>query len=296
MTRASLVAALAGAVAVSVAVAGAVPPAVDLQLDSEISLHPAAFAQPVAVAAARFGRVFVADAGRGQVARVNAAGGIDYTFEVPADQPALSPLDLEVTGFQVFVIDAHTAALLRFSDRGQFLDVLRNFRDAGTETPRALAVDGAGRILLTEPTRHLVRIVDEGQRTESIVGGFGAHAGELSRPLGVAFAPGGAFYVADTARGRIQHFSPVGNFIASLGDSLAEPRGLAVGDGGELFVADVRRESVHMFAAGGQRRAELRLPGRQPVDVSVVGDTLWILVTRPAALLRAHIERERASE
>jgi sugar lactone lactonase YvrE len=295
MTRASAVAALAGAVAIA-ATAVAVPPALDLRVAGEIPLAPAAFAQPVAIAAAPFGRVFVADAGRGQVARVNAAGGIVYTFEVPADQPALSPLDLEVTGFQVFVIDAHAAALLRFSDRGQFLDVLRNFRDAGTETPRALAVDGAGRILLSEPTRHWARLVDEGQSTETIVGGFGAGTGELSRPLGVAFAPGGAFYVADTARGRIQHFSSVGNFQGSVGDSLGEPRGMAVGDGGELFVADARRESVHLYSDRGQRRAELRLPGRQPVDVSVVGDTLWILVTHPAALLRAHIERQQAQE
>jgi sugar lactone lactonase YvrE len=269
------------------------PQAIGLHVDAELPLAAAQFGQPVAVAAAPFGRVFVADAGRGLVARVDAGGRILYEFETPADQPALQPVDLAVTGFQVFVVDAQSASLLRFSDQGGFLDVLRSFRDAGMETPRAVAVDGAGRVLLAETTRHLVRLVDERQRTETIVGGFGNRPGELARPLGVAFAPDGAFYVADTGHARIQRFSAVGNFMLSFGDSLGEPRGLATGAGGELFVADARRESVHLYGPGGVSRAELRLPGRVPVDVAAVNDTLWILVTQPPALVCARVERGR---
>jgi len=295
MSRAGAV--LAAVALVAVTPARAAPPAaIGLEVQAEVPLATRDFAQPVAVAAAPFDRIFVADAGRGQVARIDSAGHIAYTFETPADQPALQPLDLEVTGFQVYVVDAQSASLLRFSDRGQYLDVLRNFRETGGETPRALAVDHAGRILLAETTRHRVRLVDEGQRTETVVGGFGTRPGELQRPLGVAFASDGAFFVADTGHGRIQRFSGVGNYTAALADSLGEPRGLAVGGGGELFVADVRRESVHLFAPTGAHRFELRLPGRLPVDVSAVGDTLWVLVTRPPALVRVLVTRARATE
>jgi DNA-binding beta-propeller fold protein YncE len=271
-------------------------PAVGLHLEAEIPLSRTQFGQPVAVAAAPFGRVFVADYGRGQVARVDSIGGLAYAFETPSDQPALQPLDLEVTGFQVYVVDAQSASLLRYSDQGGFLDVLRKFRDTGIETPRAIAVDGAGRLLLVETTRHAVRLIEESQRVESVIGGFGARVGELSRPLGVAFTTGGAFYVADTGNARVQRFSAVGNFAAAFGDSLREPCRIAGGAGGELFVTDVRREMVLLYEPAGAVRAALRLPGRAPVDVAVVGDILWILVTQPPALLRARVERGQIPE
>jgi sugar lactone lactonase YvrE len=255
------------------------------------TLRLADFGQPVAVAAAPLGRLYVADVGRGTVARLDARGRLLFEFETPPRQAGLRPLDLAVTGFQVFVLDAQSSALLRYSDRGSFLDVLRTFRDLGDETPAAVAVDGIGRVLLADPVRHLVRLLDETGRGETQVGGFGARPGELARPVGVAFAPGGAFWVADAGNHRVQRFSGVGNFEAAGRDSLGEPRGLAAGAGGELFVADVRRRSVHLVDGAGRQRFELALPGFQPTDVAVVGDTLWVLSGEPAALLRLRVLR-----
>jgi sugar lactone lactonase YvrE len=145
--------------------------------------------------------------------------------------------------------------------------------------------------VLANPARSAVRLFDERQRTETVVGAFGTRPGELVRPGGVAFAPDGTFYVADTGNARVQRFSGVGNFEAALQDSLREPRGLATSAAGELFVADAGRRSVHLFGPGGAHRAELHLRGYRPADVAAVGDTLWVLSVEPTALLRVRVLR-----
>jgi sugar lactone lactonase YvrE len=249
------------------------------------------FAQPVAVAAAALGRLYVADVGRGSVVRLDGRARVQFEFEIPPGSVALQPVDLAVTGFQVYVLDAAESALLRYSDRGSFLDVLHTFRDAGRDTPGAVAVDATGRVLLADVARHEVRLLDETERGEARVGGFGTRPGELSRPAGVAFVPGGAFWVADAGNARLQRFSGVGNFESAVRDSLGEPHGLAVSAGGDLLVADVRRRSVHLFDAGGRHRFELGLEGFRPTDVAVAGDTVWVLSVEPAALVRLRVLR-----
>jgi len=268
-----------------------VPPAIRLRLESVVVLAARDFIQPVAIAAGPLGRLFIADVGRGTVLRVGPDGRVLYEFETPPNVAALLPIDLEVTGFRVYVLDAQSSALLRFGDEGGFLDVLRSFRADGVETPRAIAVDRMVRVLAALTSRHQARLFDGSQGTETIVGGFGTRPGELSRPLGVAFAPDGSFYVADTGNARIQRFSAVGNFMGAFSDSLGEPRGLTVGPTGELFVADARRRSLWLLGPAGGARDELRLGPQNPVDVTVVGDTAWVLEDSPPALARLRVER-----
>lgn len=265
--------------------------ALELKLERTISLAGPEFGRPVAIAAGPFGRLFLADVARGTVVRLDSDGHVLFAFETPSGQPGLQPLDIEVTGFKVYVLDAQSSALLRYTDQGSYLDVLRSFRDDISDTPRALSVDATGRVLLSLGPLHQVRLLDESHRVESIIGGFGSRPGEMSRPTGVAFATGGAFYVADTGNVRIERFAGVGNFESAFSDSLGEPRGLAVGPAGEVLVADPRRASVHLFGPTGGHRAELRLPDYQPLDVTIVGDTLWVLSASPPALLRARVLR-----
>lgn len=258
-----------------------------------IEFSPRDVVEPVAVAAASFGRLYLADLGRGAVVSLGDGGRADFEFEPPPGQVGLQPLDVAVTGFQVYVLDAQANALLRFTDDGAYLDVLQSFRGQDLETPRSVAVDAAGRVLLAQPAQHLVRLVDETQRAETLVGGFGKRPGEMSRPAGVAFGARGAFYVADTGNRRIQRFSGVGNFEAALVDSLVEPRGLAVGQQGELFVADPGRRAVHLFGPTGAHRHSLAVGRGTPIDVSASLDTLWVLVVEPHALLRVRVVREK---
>lgn len=249
------------------------------------------YVEPVAVAAGPLGQVFVADRGRGTVLRVGADGRVVYEFESPPQQRGLQPLDLEVTGFQVYVLDAVSKALLRFSQQGGFLDVLQSFTATQGGFPGALSVDASGRVLVTDPSRHVVRLVDETQKIESVIGGFGTRAGEFSRPGGVAFTPQGSFYVADTGNHRVQRFDEVGNYVGTPVDSLREPRGIATGNAGLVFVADAGG-AVHALTSrpedGGQD-VVLDLPDLQPIDVTAHGEDLWVLSRQPRALLRVRV-------
>jgi DNA-binding beta-propeller fold protein YncE len=271
----------------------ALEPAIDLVFESTLELVPPHFGRPTAVAAGPLGRLYIGDAGRGTVLRITPDGKVLFEFAAPTGSPALQPIDLEVTGFKVYVLDAQSSGLLRYSDTGSFLDVLRSFESSRGQMPRALSVDASGRVLLCLTPLHQVMVLDESSRTETIVGGLGSRAGEMSRPTGVAFARDGTYYVADTGNARLQRFSAVGNFEAAFSDSLGEPRGLAVGPGGEVYAADARQRAVHLFGASGIRRATLGLAKYQPVDVAAAGDTLWTLSASPPALVRARVVRGR---
>ena len=52
------------------------------------------------------------------------------------------------------------------------------------------------------------------------LGRFGAHGsgdGQLDNPSGIAVAPNGVIYVADTYNDRVQYFAPGGSYLASGG-------------------------------------------------------------------------------
>jgi DNA-binding beta-propeller fold protein YncE len=271
----------------------AAEPAMALTLERTVALTGHDFGQPAAIAAGALGRLFLADPGRGTVVRIDSAATVVYAFDSPANQPGMQPVDLEVTGFKVYVLDAQANAIFRFSDRGSFLDMLRSFNGPSGELPRAISADNSNRVLLCMPLLHQVVVIDERNADEISVGGLGADPGDFLRPNGVAFAPDGSFFVADTGNHRMQRFTGVGNFESAFGDSLVEPRGCAVGPTGELLVADPARRSVVLFSPAGIRRDELHVPDARPVDVTVVGDTAWALSADPPAILRIRVQRGR---
>ena len=284
---------LAGALAVGLALAATERGAAELRLveAERFELPYPDYVEPVAVAAGPLGQLFVADRGRGTVLRLGAGARVEYEFESPETQPGLQPLDLEVTGFQVYVLDALSKSLLRFTQEGAYLDLLQSFATSTSGLPSALSVDGTGRVLVVDPSRHAVLLVDEEQQIESVIGGFGSRPGELSRPTGVAFAAHGAFYVADTGNRRVQRYDEVGNYAGTLVASLVEPRGLATSSDGVVFVADAGG-AVHALTTRPEdlrQHAVLELPGLQPVDLTVQGESLWVLSRQPRLLLRVDI-------
>jgi predicted membrane-bound mannosyltransferase/sugar lactone lactonase YvrE len=93
--------------------------------------------------------------------------------------------------------------------------------------------------------------------------GPGADPGQFNGPRGIAFAPDGTFYVADSRNHRIQHFGADGQVIntwGTFGDVgvgeaggglLNEPWGVAVGPDGSVYVADTWNHRIQKFDANG---------------------------------------------
>jgi sugar lactone lactonase YvrE len=88
--------------------------------------------------------------------------------------------------------------------------------------------------------------------------GAQAPVGQFNEPEGVAVAPDGTVYVADTWNDRIQRFSATGQFLGTWGSfgsgdgQFGWPSGVAVAPDGTVYVADSENNRIQRFTATGQ--------------------------------------------
>jgi phospholipase C len=105
----------------------------------------------------------------------------------------------------------------------------------------------------------------------------------LSSPYGVALAPDGNVWVADTGHDRIAEFTPAGRLITSISGGLDQPEGVATDAAGHVWVADTGHDRVVEFSQAGRVLAAFGSAGSgngqldQPVALAVSpsGD-VWV--------------------
>ncbi len=87
--------------------------------------------------------------------------------------------------------------------------------------------------------------------------GAQAPVGQYTAPKGVAAAPDGTVYVADSENHRIQHFSASGSVLGTWGSlgsrdgQFWAPSSVAVGPDGTVYVADTKNNRIQHFGATG---------------------------------------------
>ena len=98
---------------------------------------------------------------------------------------------------------------------------------------------------------------------DRVIGSSGANPGQMNAPRGVAVAPDGSLYVADSRNNRIQHLTADGKVIQiwgtfadaakgqAPGGTFNEPWGIAVSADGSVYVADTWNHRVQKFSADG---------------------------------------------
>lgn len=108
----------------------------------------------------------------------------------------------------------------------------------------------------------------EGRRDVAAVQVLGASGpgngqGQFNAPHGLAVAPDGSLYVADSNNHRIQKFDPSGKFLLAFGSfsgannpnpqegTFNEPWGVAVGPDGSVYVADTWNHRIQKFDSNG---------------------------------------------
>lgn len=131
---------------------------------------------------------------------------------------------------------------------------------AGIAEPRGIALDGQGRMWVTDFGHSRVAIFDASGGFLGAWGGVrGNGAYQLQDPADVAIR-GENVYVADTWNGRIQRFTTAGRFQDTAATGLYGPRGVAIAGDGTLWIAD-----------SGNNRLALVAPGQPPRFVGKAG-------------------------
>ncbi len=135
-----------------------------------------------------------------------------------------------------------------------------------------VAVASDGSLYVADTSNHRIQHLRPDGTVLQVWGEFAdvtqseAPGGTFNEPWGIALAPDGSVYVADTWNHRIQHFSATGEFLNMFGTfGQAEtafdfwgPRSVAVDDKGRVFVADTGNKRVVAFDSRGQPLGRVR--------------------------------------
>ncbi|HMA35773.1 MAG TPA: flippase activity-associated protein Agl23 [Chloroflexia bacterium] len=183
----------------------------------------------------------------------------------------------------VYVADTWNHRVQKFDKDGTFLLQWGSFLDmnpppAGTPVPavppdanvkfygpRAIAIDSAGAIYVTDTGNKRVLVFDaNGQPLRQIADGAGPNAGlsngpkQLNEPMGIAIDSTDTVYVADTFNQRINVFDKMGTPLRrwaidgwSRDAAFLEPQ-LAIDGSNNLYASDPAKQTVYKFSADGK--------------------------------------------
>jgi uncharacterized protein (TIGR03437 family) len=174
---------------------------------------------PRGLAANAFGRLYFADSGNSRVRAIDPGGNI-FTF-------------------------AGNGNASYFGDNLQA-------RVASVNQPEGVAIDSAGNVYIADTLDNAVRKVGTDGSITTIAGfgtpGFSGDGGPavraaLDHPRGVAVAPDGTIYIADTGNNRVRKVDFLGN-ISTVAADLSGPRGVAVDRAGVVYISDTGHNQV----------------------------------------------------
>lgn len=253
------------------------------------SSGPGKLAQPIGVAVAPDGEVFVSSSGDNRIVVFGPDGTFRRSFGREGDGPGelQRPMHLSIgPDGLLYVPEYLNDRISIFRQDGTFLSHLS---PKGLDAPGAAVVDKAGTVYIANFYRHeVLRLSREGKA----LGPWGAPGrigqGKLHYPTDLAFAPDGSLWVADAYNNRLQRFAD-GVSTAVVGWDLGlrlfgfrVATGVAVDRFGRVYGADFGHGKVRVFDANGTPLesfgSEGNGPGQfdRPEAIAFHGDRIYV--------------------
>ena len=230
------------------------------------------------------GLAYVADAGNNRIQVFDADGRVLRSWGSTGGEAGQfnEPWGLAVDESHVYVADTWNHRVQKFTLEGEFvgaygLSGAPSAEDPGLGLffgPRDIVLIGDDQLLVTDTGNHRLQLMDREGNFISQVGGFGNQPGQFNEPVGLAVAPDGSIYVADTWNGRIQRLSA--DLVAAgewrveawFGQSINNKPYLAVDDAGRVYMTDPEGYRVLIFSPSG---AYLNRFGQFGTDLNSLG-------------------------
>jgi predicted membrane-bound mannosyltransferase/sugar lactone lactonase YvrE len=157
------------------------------------------------------------------------------------------------------------------------------------QSPRSIAIAPDGSIYVADSRNNRIQHLSSSGEVINTWGKYAdiaqgeAPGGTFNEPWGIAVAPDGYVYVADTWNYRIQKFTADGEFISMFGTngfgetptSLYGPRAVVVDAEGNLYIADTGNKRILVFDSIGNYTDQFGSPGMgfgeldEPVGIAV---------------------------
>jgi DNA-binding beta-propeller fold protein YncE len=169
--------------------------------------------QVSALALDEAGGLWIGDSANGQVLMLSRDRKLRVRFGSPGTGPGeftgITAIALDAK--QVYVTDTSGLGVQVFTRHGRHLRGwgIHETGKANVSLPSGVAVDAAGRILLTDALRHEIKLFDPAGALLDLFGGFGRQPGDVSFPQDISIGKDGIICVAERGNARVQLLVPV---------------------------------------------------------------------------------------
>jgi sugar lactone lactonase YvrE len=240
-------------------------------------LHAPASGQLAFMAVEPSGNLVVTDAQRASVLRFDASGQLLSEWGPNLGGTQLGePAGVAVSADSYYVMDRGTPRIFRLSVTGQPQAVL-DLQSLSPYGLNGLAVDQSGNLYAADTGRNRILVFSPTGQLLKQVGRAGNDLGGFTQPMMLAFAPDGAFFVADWENGRLERFST--SYEATDAWTLGfRPFGVAVDRAGRVYAPDFEHRRVEAYTPAGASLGELTTGvAAKQLAIAPGGSSLYVL-------------------
>ncbi len=255
------------------------------QWQVDLSTTVAQDSKPSGVALDSGGNVYVGDAGRHQVTKLDSNGAVLWKAQEASGDVTLRDISAVAIAADntLLVLDAEDGSIYRFTPDGKFVAKISG--DAlGVYHPRGMAIGADGDIYLANTGGSRIVRLDPNGQPKASYGTKGNGRGELIEPTGVGVTASGDVLALDATQGKIVRYTASGavanEWKFSTNDTVLGPQ-LSVDANGTIFATDTRNGHLLRFTPDGKLAGTYVGPDGLVDPSGVVAGKGYVIVTQP---------------